>query len=244
MRRCTPAVDQRLEELGRQVGRAPAVDHARRTSHAAARGLDSTACSSWPTLSSNRMKVSSSTSRCAWRMASNTRGKELLAVLQQPERGCRAIQRGASSGSISAASGAWSDRCDQGRRGSTIGACTARCARRCGRAAAAASAPEKSARARRWHARTPRAAGAALEHAVGAAAPVVEVAGHDQRRVGRHLVAHHAAQQLELPLAVRLAQAQVHAHRVHSAAAGRARAARSAAARASSGPATDTSWFL
>jgi hypothetical protein len=52
--------------------------------------------------------------------------EELLAVLQQGELVAR-IQRRSMAVSqrwISATSGAWSDRCDQGRRGSTTGRCT------------------------------------------------------------------------------------------------------------------------
>ena len=77
----------------------------------------------WPTLSSNRMKVSSSTSRARRGDGLEHARVELLAVLEQPDP--VAVRPSAVlTGSISAASGAWSDRCDQGRRGSTSGAWT------------------------------------------------------------------------------------------------------------------------
>jgi hypothetical protein len=46
-------------------------------------------------------------------------------------------------------------------------------------------------------------------------APVVEVAGHDQRRGGRHLAVDQLAQLHQLALAVRLPQAEVHADGMH-----------------------------
>ena len=49
---------------------------------------------------------------------------------------------------------------------------------------------------------------------MAAAAPIVEVAGDDQRRRPRDRVVHDLAQQPQLLLAVRFAQAEVHADRV------------------------------
>ena len=54
-------------------------------------------------------------------------------------------------------------------------------------------------------------AAAALQDGVGPVAPVVEVAGHDQWRIGRHFGVHELAQQFELAPAVRFLQAEVHA---------------------------------
>ena len=75
------------------------------------------------------MKVSTITSRCAVADGLEHARKELLAVFQQLDAVAAdpALDYSVSGAhsSISATSGAWSDRCDQGLRGSTTGACTA-----------------------------------------------------------------------------------------------------------------------
>ena len=55
---------------------------------------------------------------------------------------------------------------------------------------------------------------AALHQGVATPAPVVEIAGDDQRRIGGHDVIDGVAQPAQLESPVRLAQAQVHADRV------------------------------
>jgi hypothetical protein len=116
-------------------------------------------------------------------MHSNTRGKELLAVFQQLDAVATdpAVVHGQRS--MFATSGAWSDRCDQGRAAAPPAHARRRCARRCGPATAPGSARERSWPRGRWRARTPRAA-PPFRAPRGAAAPVVEVAGDDQRGVG------------------------------------------------------------
>ena len=49
-----------------------------------------------------------------------------------------------------------------------------------------------------------------MQHAVGLAPPVVEIAGDDQRRVRRHRRADALAQRADLPLPAALEQAEVH----------------------------------
>ena len=162
------------------------------------------------------MKVSMITSRCAARMASNTRGKNSSPFSSSATRLPLAPAR--AHRSISAASGAWSDRCDQGRARQHHRRVDARrCARRCGRAAAAESAPGRCCAdaAVGLHEHLAQA-GALARGCVRAAAPVVEVAGHDQRRVGRHLVADDLAQQRRAAGAgATSVRPEVHADRVH-----------------------------
>jgi hypothetical protein len=71
------------------------------------------------------MKVSTITSRFALAMQANTRGKK-PSPFSSRVKSLPGIQRRSMvlSQWISATSGAWSDRCDQGRRGSTTGRCT------------------------------------------------------------------------------------------------------------------------
>ena len=53
-----------------------------------------------------------------------------------------------------------------------------------------------------------------MQHLVGRALPVVEVAGDDQRRVGRNLGAHEVDQERRLPHAAPLDQAEVRVDQV------------------------------
>ena len=114
----TPAVGQRADERRRAGRTSRSRRPSRRPATPRRAAAISTRCSSRPTLSSNRMKVSSMTSCRAGDGLEHAR-EELLAVLEQRGRGCRCGPVACSSGWISAASGAWSDRCDQGLRGST-----------------------------------------------------------------------------------------------------------------------------
>ena len=85
-------------------------------------------------------------------------------------------------------------------------------AHRCDRGAATANAPGSCAHASPWASPKHFDQAAAAQHGIGAPAPVVEVARHDQRRVGRYLARQQREQPLQLATTMRLAQAQVHAH--------------------------------
>lgn len=120
---------QFLEELAREIGRAEAVDH-QVDLHAAPcrlahRGVQ---VQTHLVLEQDEGLDDHLALRGADRLEHAR--KELLAVLQQLDAVARDPGIAVAHGwmrlqrSISATSGAWSDRCDQGRRGSTTGACT------------------------------------------------------------------------------------------------------------------------
>jgi len=86
----------------------------------------------------------------------------------------------------STSSAVWSDRCDQGRPDNTRCAGRRHCGRRCDPSPATASGPGRCVPAARSPPRTLRAARSG-RGCRRRAAPVVEVAGDQQRRVGRDL---------------------------------------------------------
>ena len=214
----TPAAVSACDEGRRERGRAEAVDH-QVDLDAAPRGLaQRRRAAARPTLSSTRMKVSTMTSRSASRDRLEDAREELLAVLQQRTL-LPSVQRRLDA-ALTARSPPPAAR---GPTGATR-ACAAappahaprHCARRCGPAPAPGSAPGRSCAALPWACtKTSCSAAPSRQDAVRAAAPVVEVAGHDQRRVRRHLVAHDVAEQLELLLPVQLGQPEMGADHVH-----------------------------
>ncbi len=110
---------QRTEEAGRQVGRAEAVDHQVHLG-AAARGLAQRGMQAQADLVLEQDEGLDD--HLAPRLADGLEHarEEGLAVFQQLDA---VAPVPAVHSSTSATSGAWSDRCDQGRRGSTTGAC-------------------------------------------------------------------------------------------------------------------------
>ena len=156
---------QRADESRREVGASRSRRPARRPARRARAASSSAACSSSPTLSSKRMKVSMITSRRAARIASNTAGKNASPFSSrrtrlplQPARAHRRDLRGQRR--VVRQVRPRPSRQHAAARGRV------RCARRCGRAAAAESSPGRCARRGRWHARRPRAGRRTLEHAV------------------------------------------------------------------------------
>ena len=115
-------IDQRGDEAFRQPGRAVAI-HRHLHAHAALRGGDQHALQIEADLVLEQDEgLDQHLALCTLDGAEHG-GEELLAVLEQAH--AVAVDPLWRHSSISAASGAWSDRCDQGWRGSTMGWCTA-----------------------------------------------------------------------------------------------------------------------